>query len=95
MPVRIRPVLLFVNGLETVRERLDRYAVVSAGMMRRVFNASYHKEALVRDDTLVQYAGPVERTQHAQDTTSSLRLDVSRLQELKHGILARRPASRT
>ncbi|KAG2949210.1 hypothetical protein PC117_g5427 [Phytophthora cactorum] len=31
MPVRIRPALLFMNGLEAVRERLDRYAGVSAG----------------------------------------------------------------
>ncbi|KAG2841531.1 hypothetical protein PC112_g3351 [Phytophthora cactorum] len=65
-----------MNGLEAL------------GMKRNVFNASYRKEALVRDDTLVQYTGPVERTQHAQDTTSSLCLDVSRLQELKHGIFS-------
>ncbi|KAG3045780.1 hypothetical protein PI125_g27057 [Phytophthora idaei] len=60
---------------------------------RRVFNASYRKEALVRDDTLVQYTKPVERTEHAQDTTSSLRLDVSRLQELNHGIFSTAPGA--
>ncbi|KAG3002790.1 hypothetical protein PC128_g17781 [Phytophthora cactorum] len=59
---------------------------VSAGAW--VFNASYHKETLVRDDTLVQYTGSVERTQQVQDTTSSLHLDVSRLQELKRGIFS-------